>query len=283
MQKFNLHQHTFRCRHADFGMEDEEYIQEYLKMGFQKIAFTDHCPEKELVDKREDMRMTYEERIGYLDELKAFKEKYKKHIEILSGYEIEYLPGQEKNLKELKEETDILVLGQHFIYDKDGKSLKILHHDVFSDEDLDIYANYIEKAAKLGLPDVIAHPDLFMKARESFGKKDDEITRKICEIAVKYNIPLEINLNNIFGKIFLNKKEKSVYKLSIEQQHEKLSKVSYPNKDFWRIASEYDIRVLYGIDTHHRNQIPLYNDLVHLATKIIGEDTISKLNFIEEI
>lgn len=46
MQKFNYHSHTYRCGHADFNMEDEDYIKEYIKMGFKKMAFTDHCPQK---------------------------------------------------------------------------------------------------------------------------------------------------------------------------------------------------------------------------------------------
>lgn len=283
MQNFNLHQHTYRCKHADFGMADEEYVQEYLELGFRKIAFTDHCPEKEIIDKREHMRMSYDERIEYLKSINDLKEKYKNQIEILTGYEIEYLPGQEDNLRELKEETDILVLGQHFVFDEEEKSLVILHDDELSDDELEKYVTYIEKALELGLPDIIAHPDLFMMARGEFGIKEENAARRICEIAQKYNIPLEINLNNIFGRVFLNKKDKTVYELTEDEQYEKLNKVSYPNKDFWNVVSEYNVKVVYGIDTHFRNQIPLYNNLVNLATKIIGQETINKLSFIQEM
>lgn len=48
------------------------------------------------------MRMKYDERLDYLNSIKILKEKYKDVIEIESGYEIEYLPGKEKNLFELK-------------------------------------------------------------------------------------------------------------------------------------------------------------------------------------
>ena len=51
MQKFNYHQHTYRCGHADLNYTNEEYIQEYLKMGFKKIEFTDHCLQKSGIDK----------------------------------------------------------------------------------------------------------------------------------------------------------------------------------------------------------------------------------------
>ena len=281
MQNFNFHQHTYRCKHADFEMTDEEYIQEYLKMSFKKMAFTDHCPEKEKIDFRTDMRMDYEKRDEYLESIQNLKEKYKEKIEILSGYEIEFLPGQEDNLLELKNETDIVILGQHFIYDIDGKSLKIIKNTIFYDErDLEIYASYIENACSLKIPNIIAHPDLFMKSRNSFEEKDFEISKRICEASLKYDIPLEINLNNIFRTVFFEKSSKTIRNLSEKEQYDKLQDVAYPNKEFWKIASEYNVKVLYGIDTHFRNQILLYNDLVKLANKIIGEDVIKKLNFI---
>ena len=44
----------------------------------------------------------------YLNSIKSLKEKYKDVIEIETGFEIEYLPGQEKNLFELKNETERL-------------------------------------------------------------------------------------------------------------------------------------------------------------------------------
>ena len=104
MQVFNYHSHTYRCGHADLDMKDEEYIKEYIKMGFKRMAFTDHCPEKNEIDKRDDMRMKYEQRKEYLESIQILKEKYSGQIEIQSGYEVEYLPGEEENLKELKAE-----------------------------------------------------------------------------------------------------------------------------------------------------------------------------------
>ena len=173
MQKFNFHQHTYRCGHADNSMQDEDYIKEYLDMGFKKIAFTDHCPEKQKIDLMENIRMEYSQKNEYLLSISKLKEKYKDEIEILSGYEIEYLPGQEENLKELKEESDILILGQHFIYDKNGNILRENHDNPYNDEELNIYSEYIETAIKLGLPDIIAHPDFGLKSRKGFNKADE--------------------------------------------------------------------------------------------------------------
>lgn len=279
MQNFNYHSHTYRCGHADFNMEDEDYIKEYIKMGFKKMAFTDHCPQKNEIDKRPDIRMRYEERREYLKSIKNLKEKYGNEIEIYSGYEIEYLPGEEESLLELKQETDKLILGQHFVYD-DNKNLKIFGVDKFSEDDLIRYADYIDKAMQLNIPNIIAHPDIYMLSRDNFGEVEEKVANMICKSAEKYNISLEINLCKIFNKVFFEGKK--LKNPSIEEQRNKLINVKYPCKEFWDIAKNYNIKVLYGIDAHFEGQILCWNELVELANEIIGEDTIKELSFIEE-
>ena len=74
MQKFNYHSHTYRCNHADLDMSDEEYILEYIKMGFNKMAFTDHCPIKNGIDKRPNVRMKYSQKDEYLNSIESLKE-----------------------------------------------------------------------------------------------------------------------------------------------------------------------------------------------------------------
>ena len=58
------------------------------------------------------------------------------------------------------------------------------------------YAEYIEKAVELGIPDIIAHPDIYLSKKRNFGKIEKEVATRICQLAEKYQIPLEINLNN---------------------------------------------------------------------------------------
>lgn len=278
MQNFNYHSHTYRCMHSDQDMTDEDYIKDYIKMGFKKIAITDHCPEKNVIDKRPRVRMTYEQRKEYLQTIRALKEKYKDQIEIKVGYEVEYLPGEETNIKELKEESDIIVLGQHFVYDE-NKELRILGKCDYTEEELLRYAEYVEKALELNIPDIIAHPDIYMSKRREFGETEKKVANIICKASEKYNIPLEINLNNIFQRTY--NENRILNNLPLEEQRKKLINVQYPRKEFWEIASNYDVKVLYGIDAHYRGQIPVWNELVQLANEMIGEETICKLNFIE--
>jgi histidinol-phosphatase (PHP family) len=283
MQKFNYHSHTYRCKHSDKNYSDEEYVVDYIKNGFKKIAFTDHCPEKNKIDKREDMRMDYSQKEEYIESINKLKNKYSNQIEIKSGFEVEYLPGEEKNIEELKRMTDITVLGQHFVYDDDNVNLRIIgtKETCLTDKEIIKYAKYIEKASELGIPNIIAHPDLFMKKRNKFESAENEATRIICESAEKYNIPLEINLNNIFRTVYME--HKKIINRTLEEQDERIKEVCYPYKKFWEIAAQYNIQVLYGLDTHQRGQIDRFNELIILANKIIGNNVINKMKFVNDL
>ncbi len=265
MQKFNDHTHTRRCGHADNNMTDEDFVKLFIQKGFTKIAFTDHCPEKEEIDYRKNMRMKYSEKNEYLNSIKSLKEKYKDKIEIETGFEVEYLPGQEENLFELKNETDKIILGQHFIYDENN-DIKILRRQEFTDDDALKYAEYVKIAIEKNIPDIIAHPDIYMLSRQNFRKVDEKVAHIICSTAEKYEIPIEINLSHPNDYI-IGKRENIVY----------------PCKEFWKIASEYkNLKVLYGVDAHFKYQIMNCEKAVEIANKHIGQDIIDKLHFCNE-
>ena len=75
-------------------MKDEDYIREYIKLGIKKMAFTDHSPL--ILDKRPNIRIDYSEKDEYLNSINKLKQKYNNKIEIETGFEVEYLPGEEK-------------------------------------------------------------------------------------------------------------------------------------------------------------------------------------------
>ena len=276
MQNFNFHQHTYRCGHAAFNFSDEDYVVESISQGLKTICFTDHAPNR--IDKRKRMRMSYDEKDDYLASIEKLKDKYRDMIDIYTGYEVEYTKDNEEELKKFKKESEILILGQHFIIC--NGEVKVANYEKYTDEDMDNYAQTIEEALSLGIIDILAHPDFVMLAREDFKSKDEEIANRILQAAEKYNVPVEINLNKIFAKTYFDYKNRKLkdYK-NPEEYLENLQKIKYPCKKFWDIATNYDIKVLYGLDTHFKGQISLFSELVYLANKVIGEDTIKKLNF----
>lgn len=265
MQKFNYHTHTYRCGHSDSSISDEEYVELFINKGFKKICFTDHCPQKNKIDLRTNMRMDYAEKEGYYNSIKSLKEKYKDKIDIEVGFEVEYAPGIENDLFVLKKETDKLILGQHFVYDETNKFLKIVGWGNTNDGDIVRYAEYVKKAIELGIPNVIAHPDLFMLNRNNFGEVEKKATRIICEVAEKHQIPLEINLTR--ACLYLKNR---------------INKIEYPDKNFWEIASEYNVKVIYGVDAHFREQIKYYEESIELVKQHLGTGIINKLNFVDE-
>lgn len=281
-QDFCFHTHTQRCGHGAKDTGDEEWVEHAIKGGIKKIAFTDHIPLPDGINHKANSRMDIAEVESYLISIHYLKEKYKGQIEIESGFEFEYSDRDLAHLRELKSKTDKMVLGQHFVIDDNGQEHAIVRGKggkQISYEVLDLYAESIISAMDKNLPDVIAHPDLFMQARDSFGAKEEEITRAICRKAIEKGIPLEIN----FGKI----SSKVESKMSLDELKKR---IPYPSPEFWKIVAEetriakengQDLFVIYGKDAHFPEQLSTEKDY-EIARAIIGEQTLEQLHIVTE-
>ena len=279
-QDFCFHTHTQRCGHGAKDTGDEEWVQNAIKGGIKKIAFSDHIPLPDGYNKTPKSRMDIAEVESYLISIRYLQEKYKGQIEIESGFEFEYSNRDLAHLEELKSKTDKMILGQHFVIDDDGREYGIARGKggkQISDEVLEMYSASIISAMDRGLPDVIAHPDLFMQARDNFGVKEEEITRAICRKAIEKGIPLEINFGKIASKVDSG--------MSIEDIKKK---TPYPSPEFWKIVAEetrtakengQDLRVIYGKDAHFPGQLSTEKDY-EIAKAIIGERTLEQLHIV---
>lgn len=226
MQKFNYHSHTKRCGHA-IG-EDEEYVKQAIKNGFRIMGFSDHAPYQNGYAAGERMRK--EEFEDYISSVQTLQKKYQDDIEIRIGVEFEYFEDQLEELMEYRNRMDFMIIGQHGprLYEEE-------FYTANRDEDVLRYANLIRKACEKGLPDIIAHPDLYMFSKEVWTPACEEAARIICESAQTYHIPLEINLNGLkYGK----------------RQIGKQIRYTYPCREFWLVAQHYDVGVIYGLDAH---------------------------------
>lgn len=282
IQDFCFHTHTQRCGHGAKDTGDEEWVEHAIKGGIKKLAFTDHIPLPDGMNHIANSRMDIAEVDSYLASIHYLQEKYKGQIEIESGFEFEYSKRDEDHLKELKSETDKMVLGQHFVIDDSGKEYEITRGKggkQISDEVLDLYAESIISAMDKDLPDVIAHPDLFMQARDSFGAKEEEITRAICRKAIEKGIPLEINFGKIASKV--------ESKMPLDELKKR---IPYPSPEFWKIVAEetriakengQDLFVIYGKDAHSPQQLSTEKDY-EIARAIIGEQILEQLHIVTE-
>ena len=280
IQNFNYHTHTKRCGHAEEGYEDEGYVKEALETGIKFLAFTDHIPFSNTKDARTNVRMTYDEIEEYIQSIIKLKGKYKGEIDIQTGFEFEYIPEELEHILKMKSMVDKMVLGQHFILDSQGKVKYFSSKQELTDKEMIQYVCLINKALEAEIPDIIAHPDLFLKYRRNFGDKEEFITKELCALAQKYQVPMEINLNEIYREYIKAKKQMPN---STEQEQIELAKIKikYPNQKFWEILSEYKgVKVLFGIDAHLKNQI-LDNEISYrIANEVLG-DTMKKLDFVD--
>lgn len=279
IQNFNYHTHTERCGHAEKDYSDEEYVKEAFERGIKFFAFTDHIPFMKAKDTKGNVRMSYDEIDEYLQSIVKLKDKYREIVNIETGFEFEYIPGELEHILKMKNMVDKMVLGQHFVFDNQGNIKYFNSKQNITDKEMIQYVCLISKALEAGIPDIIAHPDLFLKYRRRFGEKEEFITRQICELAQKYQVPMEINLNEIYREYVRAKNElaKGTERERIELAK---SRIGYPNAQFWKILSEYDIKVLFGIDAHLKGQI-LNNEISYkIASEILGE-TMEKLNFVD--
>mgnify|MGYP003322755873 CR=1 FL=1 len=227
MVDYNYHTHTFRCGHAK-GTE-REYIECAIARGIKVLGFSDHII---FEDKDEESKAKLED---YIKTINTLKEEYKDKIEIHLGFECEHFDDRADYFKYLLKEKGIeyLVLGQHYIEDRHGNRYDLFKKLQHPHKIAKRYYHCVKKAFESGLYAYFAHPDLFTRA---FGKIDRyylKYARKICELAKKYNIPLEINLNGIF--------QRKVRHLPPE---------SYPYEPFFKIAGEVGNDVMIGVDAH---------------------------------
>ena len=253
-QDFNFHTHTSLCGHAEGQME--EYVQKAIESGFSILGFSDHSPSP-TGDRNPHSQMSmtdFEEK--YIPTLEALREKYRGQIDIKFGLEEEYLGDEVEEdpvMKKYRDETtphlDYLILGQHFALARDelGGLIKPYRKADHKSAHYPLdYAMTVVEAIRSGKYALVAHPDLFLQARDSITPEERDTyeenvriaTEMICSEAAKHHIPLEVNLGGI-GAV-----RKGIRKLNEDGTY------PYPVPYFWQVAQEKGCDVLIGFDAH---------------------------------
>lgn len=232
----NYHTHTKRCGHA-YG-EDEDFVLSAIKYGIKELGFSDHISFKNISAPymRQDRSMLSD----YISSISHLKEKYKDKIKIHLGFEAEYIEEYVEDYKDLLENHSIeyMICGQHcFIKDNKQVFYNSFPHD---EKMIEKYGKDVVKAIQSGLFKYIAHPDLFMNAYRVWDDKAKEVSRKIIEEALKYNVPLEINCNAI--RYHYEKHKVSASGRVLENY--------YPCVEFWKMVKDYGALGIIGVDAH---------------------------------
>jgi len=240
----DLHNHTKLCNHASGKME--EYVNEAINKGVKYFGFSDHAP----MDFDKKYRMSYDDMLQYETDVKNLKKQYQDKIEILLGYEVDFLPKY-MDKRVLKAKVDYLIGSVHFINEWGFDNPEFIGE--YKNKDIDkIWEDYFEAIsalAKSGHFDIVGHIDL-IKVFNFLPKKDVKVIAKsaISEIK-KANLVVELNMAG--------------YKKPINEL--------YPSNNILELIAEYDIPITFGSDAHSPKEVCKYEKEL--------KNILSKFNF----
>ena len=241
--KVDLHNHTKLCNHANGEMD--EYIKKAINSGTKYFGFSDHAP----MDYDPKYRMNFNDMSVYESDVLKLKERYKGDIEILLGYEVDYLKNHMDD-RVLNAKVDYLIGSVHFLgewgFDNPEFIGEYKNRDI--DEIWQKYFDTIQEMAESRLFDIVGHLDL-IKVFKFIPKKD------ICKIA--YNALVAI------------KKADMAIELNVAG-FRKPVKEQYPSIPLLKLAFELNIPITFGSDAHEANQISLFSEEIETIAKNIG-------------
>jgi histidinol-phosphatase (PHP family) len=243
--RVDLHNHTTLCNHATGT--SEEYIKKAIDLGIDVYGFSDHAPMKFDTE----YRMSLEQSDLYKKEILYLKEKYKKDIDILLAYEVDYMSNS-SYLEDviINAKVDYLIGSVHFIdewgFDNPAYLKDYAHKDI--DKLWQDYFDTIEYMAKTNYFDVAGHLDL-IKVFNYLPKKDIRIIAKNALMAIKKSdMTIEINTAGLRKPI----------------------KEQYPSMNLLKMAFELGIDITFSSDAHSVKQVGLYYEEVAQIAKSIG-------------
>ncbi|SFV55591.1 Histidinol-phosphatase [hydrothermal vent metagenome] len=240
--RIDLHNHTTRCNHAEGTID--EYINRAIELGIDIYGFSEHAP----MDFDLEYRLLFSNMDNYVKDILLAKEKYRDKIEILLGYEVDYLKGY-MDERVLKANVDYLIGSVHFL-DKWGFDNPEFIGEWKSRNIDDIWQEYfdaIEAMAKTGYFNIVGHLDL-IKVFKYMPSKDIRLIAKNALKAIKKS-EMAIELNGAG----LRKPIKEIY----------------PSASLLEVAYELDIPITFSSDAHTIEQVGYgYEEAKALATKI---------------
>ena len=241
--RIDLHNHTTRCNHAE-GTVDE-YIQKAIELGIDIYGFSEHAP----MDFDEKYRLPFCDMAAYLSDVLTAKEKYKSEIEILLGYEVDYLPGH-MDERVLNADVDYLIGSVHFIDKWSFDNPEFIGGWKTKDID-EIWRAYFEATeamVEMGKFDIVGHLDL-IKVFKYMPKTDVRILAKDVLKAIKdSNMVLELNaagLRKPVGEI-------------------------YPSRQLLEVAYDLNIPITFSSDAHKVDQVGFGYDSTTTLAKELG-------------
>ncbi|MEA3290055.1 MAG: histidinol-phosphatase [Campylobacterota bacterium] len=242
--RVDLHNHTTLCNHAVDTMD--EYVQRAIELGIDYYGFSEHAPMKNFCD---GYRLPLDKKEFYENSVLELKEKYKNDIDILLGYEVDFIEGDYFLDEILNAKVDYLIGSVHYL-DKWGFDNPEFISE-YNKKDIDTiweeYFDAVKMCAKIEQIDIIGHFDL-MKVFKFMPKKDIKVLAKDALTQIKNsNKVIEINPAGLRKPV----------------------KEQYPSRPLLELCFEMDIPITFGSDAHSKDQVGFgYDEVIKLAKDI---------------
>ena len=200
------------------------------------------------MDFDEGYRLKFEDMQKYENLVLEAKERYKNDIEILLGYEVDYLPHH-MDERVLSRKVDYMIGSVHFINEWGFDNPEFIGgyktRDI--DEIWQSYFDAIEEMAKTGLFDIVGHLDL-IKIFKFLPNKDIRMISNNALKAIKQsNMTIEINAAG--------------FRKPINEP--------YPSQSLLEVVYELDIPITFASDAHEIDHIGFkYDEIVELVKNI---------------
>ncbi len=224
----DLHNHTSLCNHAEGSME--EFVKKAIDKKIDIFGFSDHAP----MDFDKKYRMSFKQMKDYEKEALHVKEKYRDNIEVLLGYEVDFLEGY-MDKRVLNAKVDYLVGSIHFLNGWGFDNPEFIGE--YKGKDIDkIWEEYFDAVAnmaKSNLFNITGHIDL-IKVFKFMPKKEIKL---IAKNAIK-----EI------------KKAGMVVELNSAGFRKPVNEI-YPSTDIMELLAESNIPVTFCSDAHRVEEI----------------------------
>jgi histidinol-phosphatase (PHP family) len=240
--RVDLHNHTYLCNHANGEIED--YVKKAIELGIDVYGFSEHAPMKNFED---GYRLTIDKKEFYENSILNLKEKYKNDIEILLGYEVDFIEGDFLLDEIIKADVDYLIGSVHYIgkwgFDNPEFISEYKNRDI--DQIWQEYFDAIEFMAKSGKFDIVGHLDLINVFKYLPNKDVKIIAKKALKAIKQSNMVMELN--------------SSGFRKPIAEQ--------YPSRDLIELAFELDIPITFSSDAH---------EIEHIGFEYIKNTTLAK-------
>ncbi|MFA6784618.1 MAG: histidinol-phosphatase [Sphaerochaeta sp.] len=231
----NLHTHSYYCGHG-FG-EVAEYAEKACMQHLHVLGMSEHCPVSD--ERWVRTRMPFAMLGQYNQDCLRTQNEYVGKLEILRGFECDYLPQYRSFYKEMSEQCDYLLFGIHDL-SLDIDSEYSVFWNTMTKQDLYTYTEIYLQALQSGLFLFGAHPDVFMYNYQEWDEETKACSKAIIECAVDYNVALEINANGMRKKMV---------------ETSRGVRYAYPHQEFWKLASQYPVKVITNSDAHNPDYV----------------------------